>query len=92
MIVVAGALYTAQETADFLKLSVDTLEVWRATGKYPALKAKYAGGAVRYAGEDILAFVNGPRQKPQPYVPKAPRPKLLPTPSSRRAKRASSQK
>jgi hypothetical protein len=92
VIVVAGALYTPEETAAFMKLKVDTLTVWRATGKYPALRHRYAGGAVRYAGEDILAFVNGDHQKPEAYIPKSRRPKLVPkrkAHSARRARRAS---
>lgn len=77
LIVVAGLLYTPEEVAAYLKLNPKTLEVWRATGRYPALKSTKVGGAVRYRGEDILAFVNSEHQKAQPYVPKNPRPKLV---------------
>jgi hypothetical protein len=76
--VVAGQLYTPEETAAYLKLGVKTLEVWRATGRYPKLKSTKAGAAVRYRGEDILAFVNGEHEPAAPYVPKSRRPKLLP--------------
>jgi len=83
LVVVAGVLYTPEETATFLKLNPKTLEVWRATERYPGRRSTKVGGAVRYWGEDILAFVNGEHQKAQPYVPKNRRPKLLPKRASR---------
>jgi hypothetical protein len=88
--IVAGLLYTPEEVADYLRIEVETLMVWRATGRYPALEPKHVGGRIRYEGEAVLAFVNGGRQKAQPYVPKTHRPKLLPKRSGKaRARRAS---
>ena len=46
LVVVPGRLYTTQETADYLRVLVKTLEVWRATGRYPALESKKSGGKV----------------------------------------------
>jgi hypothetical protein len=76
--VVAGLLYTPEETAAYLKIKVDTLQIWRTTGRYPELRPKYVGGAVRYRGENILAFGSDGRGKAAPYVPKNPRPKPAP--------------
>lgn len=84
--VVAGGLYTTEEVACYLKIKVDTLQVWRTTGRYPGLKWVKVGGAVRYRGQDVLNFVNGEHQDPQPYVPKSRRPKLVSKP--RRYKQA----
>ncbi len=90
-IIIAGLLYTPEEVAEYLKIKIETLMVWRATGRYPALQPKHVGGRIRYSGEDVLAFVNGDRQKAQPYIPKNPR---NPRPkqkahSARQARRAS---
>lgn len=70
LIVIPGRLYTTRETAEYLRVQFQTLEVWRVTGRYPTLEWKRAGGKVLYTGEAILAFLNGPHQKAQPYVPK----------------------
>jgi hypothetical protein len=89
LIPVPGVAYTPEETAEILRFKLDTLTVWRATGAQPGLRWSKAGSRVRYMGEDIIAFLKGERnEKPIPYVPKNPRPKLLPKRTSRRAKRA----
>jgi hypothetical protein len=89
LIVVPGRLYTTEETADYLRVLVKTLEVWRATQRYPTLAWKKSGSKVVYPGESILAFLNGPHQKAAPYVPKNRRRKLLPKRASRiRARKA----
>ena len=73
--ILPGVLYTSQETAGYLRMERETLEVWRATGRYPALRARKIGGKVMYLGADILAFRDGPHEKAAPYIPKNPRPR-----------------
>ena len=86
LVIQRGVPYTPVETAGFLKVEEDTLAVWRATGRYPGLKWKKAFGRIRYMGQDILAFLNGPHTPAAPYIPKAPRgPKLVRTTKRRRA-------
>ncbi len=85
---VSGTLYTPDEVATYLKVNVKTLEVWRATGRYPNLKFKKVGASVRYRGEDVLAFVDGDHVPAAPYVPKRSRPKPMPKEKSRRARSA----
>ena len=84
---VSGTLYTPDEVATYLKVNVKTLEVWRATGRYPNLKFKKVGASVRYRGEDVLAFVDGDQCR-SPYVPKRSGPKPMPKEKSRRARSA----
>lgn len=72
-----GVAYTAPEVARFLRLKPETLEVWRATGRYPALRCRKAGGKILYMGEDVMAFLDTPHQRAAPYVPKSSRPKLV---------------
>jgi len=49
-------LMTPQEVADFIGVSVETLNVWRATRRYklPYIKV---GRLVRYRMNDILSFL-----------------------------------
>lgn len=82
-----GVAYTAPEVARFLRLKPETLEVWRATGRYPALRFRKAGGKILYMGEDVLHFLDAPHEKAAPYLPKSPRPKLLVTSRRRSAKK-----
>jgi len=55
------ALYTAKETASYLRLRPQTLEAWRCLGRYPDLKSTKVGGRIMYLGADILAFLKNPR-------------------------------
>jgi excisionase family DNA binding protein len=54
-------LMTPQEVADFIGVSVETLNVWRATRRYklPYIKV---GRLVRYRTSDILAFLESRTQ------------------------------
>ena len=51
-----SSLLDSQQTADYLGLSVDTLSVWRSTGRYnlPFIKV---GRLVRYRAGDLKAFL-----------------------------------
>ena len=49
-------LMTPQEVADFIGVSVETLNVWRATRRYNLPYVK-VGRLVRYKMRDILAFL-----------------------------------
>jgi len=55
------AVYTSEETASYLRMQRETLEVWRCTGRNPGLKYTRIGGRIMYLGKDILAFVENPR-------------------------------
>lgn len=59
--VLATAIYTARETASYLRMKPQTLEVWRCLGRYPNLKATKVGGRIMYRGADILSFVESGR-------------------------------
>ena len=51
-----SCLMTPEEVADYLKVSKETLNVWRCTKRYnlPYIKA---GRLVRYRAKDVEAFV-----------------------------------
>lgn len=49
-------LMTPQEVADYIGVSVETLNVWRATRRYNLPYVK-VGRLVRYKMRDILAFL-----------------------------------
>jgi excisionase family DNA binding protein len=49
-------LLTPTETADFLGVTVGTLQIWRTTRRYPLPYVK-SGRLVRYKVEDVLAFI-----------------------------------
>ena len=49
-------LMTPQEVADFIGVSVETLNVWRATRRYKLAYIK-VGRLVRYKMTDIQAFL-----------------------------------
>ncbi len=51
------AVYTSEETASYLRMQRETLEVWRCTGRNTDLKYTKIGGRIRYLGADILAFL-----------------------------------
>jgi hypothetical protein len=57
MAVEPTALYTSQETASYLRMKPQTLEVWRCSGRNTDLKPTKIGGRIMYLGADILAFV-----------------------------------
>lgn len=57
--VLPDALYTTTEAARFLRLRPNTLENWRMKGKRHRLRFRRIGGCVRYAGQDLLDFING---------------------------------
>jgi hypothetical protein len=88
LIPVRGAFYDTVETASILRVTRETLEVWRTTGRYPVLKAVRPGGKVLYSGDVILDFLNSPHEGAAPYTPKIRRPKLLPKPKRARKRRA----
>lgn len=50
-------LLTPDQVAEHLGVSVETLNVWRATKRYDLPYVK-AGRLVRYRAEDLEAFVN----------------------------------
>lgn len=78
--IVATAVYTSHEVADFLRLKSGTLEVWRSCGRYPALRHRKVGGKVVYLGSDVLAFLDSKPERAKPYTPKlrrAPRPRSV---------------
>jgi predicted DNA-binding transcriptional regulator AlpA len=50
-------LLNPQQVADILGISVETLNVWRATKRYP-LKYVKSGRLVRYRPQDVEAFIN----------------------------------
>ena len=50
-------IYTTEETAQYLKLSVAKLNQWRVRGGGP--KFVKLGGSIRYRQADIIDFVNG---------------------------------
>lgn len=88
--IVPTALYTSSETANFLRMQRQTLEVWRCTDRYPILNraAVKVGGRVHYRGAGILAFLESPHEKAKPYIPKNPHPIL----AMRRVRRSSGTK
>lgn len=49
-------LLTPHEVADILCVSVETLNVWRATKRYPLPYVK-SGRLVRYRAQDVEAFI-----------------------------------
>ncbi len=49
-------LLTPYEVAEMLGVSVETLNVWRATNRYPLPYVK-AGRLVRYRNADLQAFI-----------------------------------
>ena len=51
-------LLTPQEAADILGVDPETLNVWRATNRYPLPYVK-AGRLVRYRSADLEAFIEG---------------------------------
>lgn len=51
-----ASLLTPEQVADYLGVSVETLNVWRCTKRYPLPYIK-AGRLVRYRAEDVQAFV-----------------------------------
>lgn len=50
-------LLTPSEVAKLLGVAVETLNVWRATKRYPLPYVK-AGRLVRYRQEDVQEFIN----------------------------------
>ncbi|QGT55152.1 hypothetical protein SEA_FORZA_191 [Gordonia phage Forza] len=48
---------TIQEVADYLRLSIPTLNKWRSAGGGPIFIK--LGGSVRYRESDVVDFVNG---------------------------------
>jgi hypothetical protein len=82
-----GVAYTCEETAGILRMVPQTLEVWRTTGRYPALRWKKPAGRILYMGEDIIEFLNTPHESAQPYTPKSPRPKLVKSTTRKRVKK-----
>ena len=50
------SLLTPAQVAEFLGVSIETLNVWRATNRYKLPYVK-AGRLVRYRVQDLLAFV-----------------------------------
>lgn len=49
-------LMTPEEVADYLKVSKETLNVWRCTKRYNLPYVK-AGRLVRYRSDDVEAFI-----------------------------------
>jgi len=49
-------LLTPKEVSEMLGISIETLNVWRATNRYPLPYVK-AGRLVRYRLEDVIAFI-----------------------------------
>ena len=87
--------YLTGELAGHWKIKPNTLEYWRVTRRYPSLRYRRIGGAVRYKGSDILAFENqNPREVKAgagSYFPKKPqisKPRPRRKPGARRARRA----
>ena len=54
-------LIDEHEAAERLGLSVKTLRRWRWSGRGPAFRK--LGSAVRYAEEDLAAFIEGARRR-----------------------------
>jgi hypothetical protein len=52
--IVADALYTADETAHYLRVSKRTLERWRTDGRGPRVTRLWPGARPLYLGEDII--------------------------------------
>lgn len=50
-------LLLPSQVAEILRLSKDTLTVWRSTGRYP-LKYVKMGGSVRYRPADVKEFID----------------------------------
>jgi len=50
-------LLTPKETAEILGVTVGTLQIWRATRRYPLNYIK-SGRLIRYRSEDIQAFID----------------------------------
>jgi excisionase family DNA binding protein len=50
-------LLTPKEVADMLRVTVETLNVWRATKRYP-LKYVKIGRNVLYKLDDVLAYID----------------------------------
>lgn len=44
--IVPSRFYTSNETAAILTLKPETLQVWRSTGRYPALRHRKVGAKV----------------------------------------------
>lgn len=58
-------LLTPKQAAALLGLSAWTMEVWRATKRYPLPYIK-VGASVRYRRQDILKFLESRLVDPQP--------------------------
>lgn len=58
-------LLTPSEVAEMLGVSVETLNVWRATRRYPLPYVK-AGRLVRYRPSDVQNFINSRLQGSPP--------------------------
>ncbi|MDD5033285.1 MAG: helix-turn-helix domain-containing protein [Methylococcaceae bacterium] len=55
----AGHMLDTETAAQCLGVQKATLEVWRSTGRYPALRFVKIGRLVRYRAGDLLAFIDG---------------------------------
>lgn len=58
-------LLTPRDVAEILGVSVETLNVWRATKRYPLPYVK-SGRLVRYRQQDVDAFIASRLQGGQP--------------------------
>jgi excisionase family DNA binding protein len=54
---VNAPLLTAREVADLLGVSAETVLRWTRRGEVPAIRLP--GGAIRYRGEDLSAWIAG---------------------------------
>ena len=53
---ISNCLMTPEEVAEYLKISKETLNVWRCTKRYNLPYVK-AGRLVRYRSEDVETFI-----------------------------------
>ena len=51
------SLLSPKEAAAFLRVSPDTLAVWRCTKRYPNLPYVKIGGRIRYERADLIRWV-----------------------------------
>ena len=54
----AKQLMTPTEAADYLGLSVSTLQLWRSRGSHPALVFVRCGRNIRYRRSDVDSFLD----------------------------------
>lgn len=79
-------LFTTPETAEILKLSPATLEIWRSEGGHDLPYVKLAGGAIRYTWGAIKDFIDRSTVLPKGKELKSPTGRVISKKQDKRGK------